>query len=66
VAPGSGRDSAHGRGSCTDTGGRGAVGEAEEVPEEEDEGKRFGGPRWNLQKSQGLHCKLNFCTDPKL
>jgi hypothetical protein len=37
VAPGGGRGSAHGRGSGADTGGRGAAGEAEEVPEEEEE-----------------------------
>jgi hypothetical protein len=66
VAPGSGRDLAHGRGSGADTGGRGAAGEAEEVPEEEDEGKRSGGPRWNLQKLQGLQCKQKFPTNPEL
>jgi hypothetical protein len=39
---------------------------AEQVPEEEEEERRSEGPRWNLQKSQGLHCKQNFPTDPKL
>jgi hypothetical protein len=36
------------------------------VPEEEEEGRESEGPLWNFQKSQGLHCKLNFPTDPKL
>jgi hypothetical protein len=69
VAPGNGRGSAHGRGSDADTSGRRAAdeaGEAEHVPEEEDEGRRSEGPYWYLQKSQELHCKLNFRTDPKL
>jgi hypothetical protein len=66
VAPESGLGLAHGWGSGADTGDRGAAGEAEEVPEEEEEEKRSGGPRWNLRKSQGLHYKLNFSTDPKL
>jgi hypothetical protein len=68
VALGNGRGSAHGWGSGADTGGRRAAGEAGEtkhVPEEEDEGRRSEGPRWYLQKSQGLHYKLNFPTDPK-
>jgi hypothetical protein len=66
VAPGSGRGSAHGRGSGADTGGRGAAGEAEEVPEEEEEGRRYEGPHWKLQNPQGLHCKQKFPTDPEL
>jgi hypothetical protein len=37
VALGSGRGSAHGRGSGADIGGRGAAGEAEESPEKEEE-----------------------------
>jgi hypothetical protein len=65
VAPGNGRGSTHGRGSDADTGGRRAAGEAEHVPEEEDEW-RSEGPRWNLQKPQGLLCKLDFSIDPKL
>jgi hypothetical protein len=36
------------------------------VPEEEEEGRGSEGPHYNLQKSQGLHCKQNFSTDPKL
>jgi hypothetical protein len=42
VAPGNGRGLAQGWGSGADTGGRraaGEVGEAEHVPEEEDEGR---------------------------
>jgi hypothetical protein len=38
----------------------------EHVPEEEEEGRGSEGPRWNLQKPQGLLCKLDFPTDPKL
>jgi hypothetical protein len=55
--------------SGTDTGGRGASGEAgvaEHVPEEEEEERGSEGSRWNLQKPQGLLCKLDFPTDPKL
>jgi hypothetical protein len=52
--------------SCADTSGRGAAGEAGELPEEEEEGRKSEGPRWKLQKPQGLHCKQNFPTDPKL
>jgi hypothetical protein len=44
---------------------RGSEGRAEHVPEEEEEGRRSEGPRWKLQKPQGLHCKQNFSTDPK-
>jgi hypothetical protein len=46
--------------------GRGQSRGAEQVPEEEEEGKGSKGPSWNLQKPQGSHCKLNFSTDPKL
>jgi hypothetical protein len=37
---------------------------AGQVPEEEEEGRGSEGLPWNLQKSQGPHCKLNFPTDP--
>jgi hypothetical protein len=48
VALGNGRGSAHGWGSGADIGGRIAASEAEEVPEEGDEGRRSKGPRWKL------------------
>jgi hypothetical protein len=54
--------------SSADTSGRGTAGEAggaEHVPEEE-EGRGSEGPRWNLQKPQGLLYKLDFPTDTKL
>jgi hypothetical protein len=57
VAPGSDRGAAHGRGSGADTGGRGAAGGAEELPQEEEERRRSEGLGWKLQKPQGLHCK---------
>jgi hypothetical protein len=39
---------------------------AEHVPKEEEEGRGSEGPRWNLQKRQGLLYKLYFPTDLKL
>jgi hypothetical protein len=65
VAPGSGRGSAPGRGSGADTGGKGAAGEVEELPEEEEERRGSEGLHWKKQKPQGLHYKQKFSTDPK-
>jgi hypothetical protein len=39
---------------------------AKQATQEEEEGRGSEGLPWNLQKSQGPHCKLNFPTDPKL
>jgi hypothetical protein len=65
VAPWSGRGLAPGRESGADTGGRGAAGEAEELPEEEEERRGSEGPHWKKQKPQGLHYKQKFPTDLK-
>jgi hypothetical protein len=60
VALGSGRGTAHCRGNGADTGGRGAAGEAEELPEEEEERRRSGVLRWKCKNLRDFTENRNF------